>query len=143
MVAGKYTALEVLQALDQDFEFDGQVYEAEEVFGKFRVRINGIAGITKPEHIFRFQPGTEEIKVVVGNETYDLDLDAIDDGVDESTISEGAKQVIEAQGKVKTEEMAAKMSSKGRPEAESETLATKSEQRRLAELEAQKAKEDE
>jgi len=142
MIAGKYTALEIVKALEEDFDFElgDQTYTAEEIFGKFRVRINGIAGINRPDKLIKFQPGTEKVTIVIGNDSYELDIKKLGDDVSEDNISVGAKKALEDLSPAKNAKMKEMMIAKGRPEADSDTLASKPEQRRIAEQEAAKAK---
>lgn len=62
MKPGKYTAKQIT---------DKAGFE-DVKFGKDRVRIAGIRGIVKPKHKINIQPSSEEIEVVVGNETKKL-----------------------------------------------------------------------
>lgn len=56
----KYTALEILDAAGFD--------NASEIFGKVKVRIGGIVGISKPDHKINIPEGTKEVDVIVGRE---------------------------------------------------------------------------
>lgn len=90
MKAGKYTALEILKALNKatfkvatHAEMDEEGNETpvfadvkpEDVFGKYRVRIAGLRGIATPDHVINLQAGTEKVEVMVGTETYELTLE--------------------------------------------------------------------
>jgi hypothetical protein len=61
----KYTALELTTAAG---------FEKVE-FGKIRVRIGGIRGISSADHLIRVTPGTTEIEVMVGNEVKPVTFD--------------------------------------------------------------------
>jgi hypothetical protein len=84
----KYTALEILVACG--------VEKPEEKIGKMRVRIAGISGIVKPDHLIKIQAGTEKIDVVVGVDTFELKLEGDNE---ESVVSDEAKVVIEGKAK--------------------------------------------
>lgn len=51
---------------------DSKFKKLEDIFGKVRVRIAGIAGIVSAEHIVNIPAGVEKIEVIVGDETYEL-----------------------------------------------------------------------
>jgi hypothetical protein len=87
----KYTALEILTAAG--------IEKPEEKFGKVRVRIGGIHGIVKPDHIIRIPNGTKEVAVLVGVETATIPLE---EGA-EAAVSESAQKAIEAKGALATE----------------------------------------
>jgi hypothetical protein len=71
----KYTALEILKALDlKTFKVGEAEFTPEQVFGKVRVMIGGIMGIVKPEHAIRVV-STGKLEIVVGNEKYELPLE--------------------------------------------------------------------
>ncbi len=81
----RFTALEILTAAG--------IENPIEKIGKVRVRIAGIAGITKPDHVVRIQPGTTEIDVIVGDQSVVLSLE----GDNEEVISsEGSQKAVEA-----------------------------------------------
>lgn len=84
----KYTALEILQVAG--------VEKPEEKIGKTRVRIAGVAGIVKPNHLIKIQPETTEIEIIVGIESKKITLEK---GEAEPIISKAAKLSIEAKGK--------------------------------------------
>ncbi len=89
---GKYTALEILQ--------EAGIENPQDVFGKMRVRIAGIAGIVKPNHLITIQSGVEKIDVIVGAEKVGLELEQSE----EKTISSEAKMAIEKKAeKIKKE----------------------------------------
>lgn len=85
---GKYTALEILTA--------AKVRDPQDAFGFYRVRIGGIAGITRPEHLIKIHGGMQTLSVVVGNEKYELKLEKESE---ETVISDAAKEVLEAKGR--------------------------------------------
>jgi hypothetical protein len=62
----RYTALEILE--------QAKVENAIEKFGKLRIRIAGIRGIVKPDHVITLQPNTQTIDILVGNDSYTLDI---------------------------------------------------------------------
>jgi hypothetical protein len=79
----KYTALEILKEVG--------IKKAEEKFGKMRIRIAGIAGIVKPEHLIKIQSETKSIEIVVGDEVLDLKFVGKSK---HSVISDSAKEVL-------------------------------------------------
>ncbi len=109
----KYTALEILTV--------AKIADAGAVFGKIRVRIAGIAGIVKPDHLIKIQPGTKEIEIIVGVDSYKL---AFEEGEAEQAVSEGAKVALEVKGKESTKKAEAhakaKVEVKAKAEAEAE-----------------------
>lgn len=63
----KYTAIEILTAAG--------IEAPETKIGKMRVRIAGVTGIVKPEHTIKFQPGTKEVEIIVGQDVTTLKLE--------------------------------------------------------------------
>ena len=88
----KYTALEILT--------EAGIETPEEKIGSMRVRIGGISGIVKPDHLIRIPIGTKEIDIIVGQETVTIPIDSENE---EIVISEGAQKAIEAKGVIATE----------------------------------------
>ena len=82
------TAIEVLK--------EAGIVKPEEKIGKMRVRIAGVAGIVKPDHRIKIQPGTKEIEVIVGTESYKV---AFEEGEAEQAVSDEAKVALEAKDK--------------------------------------------
>ena len=87
----KYTALEILT--------EAGIEKPEEKIGKMRVRIAGIAGIVKPDHLVKIQSGTEEIDILVGEEAVKVKIDG---DQSEQEVSEAAKVALEARGREAT-----------------------------------------
>jgi len=83
----KYTALEILTL--------SGIEKPEEKFGKVRVRIAGIAGITKPDHLIKLQAGTKEFDVIVGEETKTVKIEGDEET---SVVSEGARVSLDNKG---------------------------------------------
>lgn len=86
----KYTALEILKGAG--------FKNPEKEFGKVKIRIAGIAGIVKPDHLIKIQLGTKRIDVQVANEVKVLKFDGFEE---QSVISDNAKKVLNKQSKVK------------------------------------------
>lgn len=80
----KYTALEILK--------EAGIKKPEEQFGKVRIRIAGIAGIVKPDHLIKIQPETKSIEIVVGEEVFNLKFVGKSK---HSVISDSAKKVLD------------------------------------------------
>jgi hypothetical protein len=85
----KYTALEILK--------EAGIEKPEEKIGKMRVRIAGIAGIVKPDHLIKIQAETKKIDIIVGQEVKAIEIEG-DEA--EMIVSEAAKIAIEAEGKI-------------------------------------------
>ena len=79
----KYTALEILK--------EAGIKSPETKFGKMRVRIAGISGIVKPEHLIKIQAGTKKIDILVGEEVKSLEFEGDEKA---SIISKLAKEVL-------------------------------------------------
>jgi hypothetical protein len=88
----KITALEILNEVG--------IKKAEDVFGKMRVRIGGISGINKADHLIVIPANTTNLEVIVGNELYDLEL--VKGRNDIADVSEGAQAATEAKGLLAT-----------------------------------------
>lgn len=84
----KYTALEILKAVG--------IKKPEDKFGKMRVRIAGISGIVKADHLIKIQAGTKEIDILVGEESKVLKFDGIEK---KFVISKLAKEALDKQSK--------------------------------------------
>lgn len=93
----KITAQEILEECG--------VENAAEVFGAMRVRIGGIAGINKADHLINITSQTTSLEVIVGGDVYDLELAEgnKDDNAEIRTVTDAAKVAIEAKGRVATE----------------------------------------
>lgn len=90
----KYTAKEILTAAGLN---------PDEVLGKIRVRISGISGIVKPDHLIKVQPGTEKLDLIVGMDAYEVELEdaVVAEGEPvTTTISEDAKLALDKKAKV-------------------------------------------
>lgn len=87
----KYTALEILK--------EARVPGAEKAFGKVRIRIAGIHGIVKPDHLIRFQPDAKRVEIVVGADSYELKLEK---GGKNAHFSDEAVIALEAKGEEST-----------------------------------------
>ena len=110
----KYTALEILTA--------AKIVDAEAVFGKMRVRIAGIAGIVKPDHLIKIQSGTKEIDIIVGVESYKV---AFEGDEKEQAVSDAAKVSLEAKGKESTKKAEAHLKAKAEAKAKAQEEAKK------------------
>lgn len=88
----KYTALEILT--------EAGIEKPEEKIGKMRVRIGGLSGIVKPDHIIRVPSGTKEVSVLVGQETATI---PVEEDSEDAAVSESAQVAIEAKGQKATE----------------------------------------
>ena len=88
----KVTALEVLTELG--------IKNTDDIFGKMRVRIGGIAGINSGDRVINLPPEVKAVEVIVGDQLYELELakGTKEDNADVATVSEGAKEIIEAKG---------------------------------------------
>ena len=84
----KYTALEILTA--------AKVADALSLFGKFRVRIAGIAGIVTPNHLIKIGPSIKVIDIIVGIKKYEVQVEGVEENF---VVTEEAKKVLEAKGK--------------------------------------------
>ena len=76
MQPGKYTALEILQAIGTTFQIgegEGSMQiTAEEAIGLVRVRIGGIAGINTLDHKIRLNFENNVETVIVGATSYEI-----------------------------------------------------------------------
>jgi hypothetical protein len=86
----KYTALEILKEVG--------IKNPENKIGKMRVRIAGISGIVKPDHLIKIQTGTKEIDILVGEEVKKFKFNGVEKS---SSISKLAKEVLDKQSKKK------------------------------------------
>lgn len=88
----KVTALEILKEIG--------IKNAEDKFGKIRVRIGGLSGINTPDHLVKIQPNTRAIEVIVGTDVYELNLadGNAQDNKNIATVTENAKSVLEKKG---------------------------------------------
>lgn len=89
-----YTALEVLNSIQDSFPVGEENLTAEEILGNYRVRIGGIP-VNKADHLINVPEATDELEVIVGNESYTVD---VTENEPERVVSEGAVPVKEAQG---------------------------------------------
>lgn len=89
----KYTALEILT--------EAGVETPEEKFGKFKVRIAGLRGIVTPDHLVKFGPEVKNVEVIVGVEKYEVEI--LGEAPENTEISEGAREALDAKGKKATE----------------------------------------
>ena len=112
----KYTALEILT--------EAGIETPEEKIGSMRVRIGGISGIVKPDHLIRIPTNTKEIDIIVGQETITVPIDSENE---EIVVSEGPQAAIEAKGIIATENALAIK------EAKAEAIIAKAEVAKLAE----------
>jgi len=60
----KYTALEILKIAG--------VENPEDKFGKFKIRIAGLRGISSPNHLITIQPTTDQVDILVGDKVYSI-----------------------------------------------------------------------
>lgn len=84
----KVTAVEILKELG--------IKNAENVFGKMRVRIGGIAGINAADKVINLPPETKTVEVIVGNELYELELAKGREDI--TDVTEGARAALDAEG---------------------------------------------
>lgn len=93
----KVTALEVLAECG--------IKDAEKLLGKVRVRIGGIR-VRSAEDVVKFQPETKKVEVIVGSELYELELAKgnKEDNAEVFTVSEGAREALDAEGKEASEQ---------------------------------------
>ena len=83
----KYTALEILTA--------AEIVDAPVLFGKVRVRIAGIAGIVKPDHLIKIGPSVKVIDIIVGTEKYEVKIEGVEE---EFVVTEEAEKALAAKG---------------------------------------------
>jgi hypothetical protein len=88
----KHTALEILLMIDTSFELGDVAVPAEDVFGKYRVQIGGISGISNPNHLIRVQASAKSLDVVVGNTRHEVKLGQ---AVKQTKISDNARVALD------------------------------------------------
>ena len=79
----KFTALELLTA--------AKVEKPEEKFGKGRVRIAGVAGIVKPNHLITLGKDVKKVDVIVGIDKFEVVLEGSEENF---VVSEEAKKAL-------------------------------------------------
>jgi hypothetical protein len=88
----KCTALDILT--------EAGIKDAESLFGTTRIRIGGIAGIVKPDHLIRIPTETKTLEVIVGNSVHDVKIRQT--RIDIPDVTEAAQLVIEEKGRQAT-----------------------------------------
>ena len=113
-----HTAQEVIDALGVNpFVLGEQKFARDEVIGKVRVRIGGIAGITDPEKVVKIGDDNK-VEVIVGNKAYDLKVSTAPKGL--NGISEEARGVLDQDGKELTKKFEALQEAKAEARAKAE-----------------------
>jgi hypothetical protein len=94
----RVTALDILEELG--------VANAADKIKNVRVRIGGVAGINKPEHLIAIQPEVTHLDVLVGTDFYELELAEgnAENNADVKTFSARAMTALKAKGDKSTEQ---------------------------------------
>lgn len=87
----RYTAQEII-------EMSGLEVPAN-LFGGYRLRIGGIS-VNNPNHLINIPAGTNTLEVIVGNESFDLD---IEESAEDRETSELAMEVLNTERKQEIE----------------------------------------
>ena len=97
----KFTALELLIA--------AKVEKPEEKFGKGRVRIAGIAGIVKPNHLITLGKDVKKVDLIVGIDNFEIELEGSEE---DFVVTEEAKKVLKEKGVKITKTINARIAAK-------------------------------
>jgi hypothetical protein len=89
----KYTAAEILEAIQPTFELEGVEIPAGEVPGKYSVMVGGVRAVNDPSKLIRLFGKKVQVQVV--DQTFEVQLDK---AVQEDTMSDGAKEAVREKG---------------------------------------------
>lgn len=91
-----HTALEFLKATGQEaFELGGASYKAEDLFGKFLIRIGGVV-VNESSHLLGIADA-DSVEVIVGNVRFSAPVEDSDES--QTILTEDAQKAIELKAK--------------------------------------------